>query len=276
MRHTTGTIEGEGGEALYEQAWLPDDETRAAIALVHGLGEHSSRYGEVTDALVPHGFAFYSFDLRGHGRSPGARGHIMSWAQYREDVRRLVRRVGREQPDVPLFLYGHSMGGLIVLEYALRDPSGVQGVIASAPALGIGPVSPFLQGLGRVLSRLYPRFSLEVRFADDHLTRDPEVAAAYENDHLLHSRVSARLYTEIAAAMAWTQANAARWQLPLLIVHGDEDRVVPIESSRQFFERVPIADKEYRLVHGGYHEPHNDLDRQQVLKDITEWLERHR
>lgn len=275
MEHSEGTFSGYGGLPLYYQSWRPEKGPRAVLVIVHGFGEHSGRYMNVVNHLVPKGYAIYALDHRGHGRSPGPRGHINSWEEFREDVWAFVRKVSEAEPGLPLFLMGHSMGGLIVLEYALHYPEGLKGVIASGPALAQVGISPVLMTLARVLSRIWPRFAMSTGLDATSISRDPDVVAAYQADPLVHSIGTARLGTEMGRAMLWTHEHAREWRLPLLILHGGADRLVPPEGSRRFFENVPIADKERIEYEGGYHEPHNDTHRAQVLADLERWLERH-
>lgn len=275
MNHAEGTFHGFGGLQLYYQCWRPDGEPRAVLAIVHGFGEHSGRYMNVVNHLVPRGYAIYSFDHRGHGRSPGQRGHINSWEEFRQDVRAFLQMVSAQEPGRPLFLMGHSMGGLIVLEYALHYPEGLNGVIASGPVLAQVGISPVLMMVARLLSRIWPRFATNSGLDATAISRDPEVVAAYRADPLVHSTATARLGTEMGRATLWTHEHASEWRLPLLILHGGADRLVPPEGSRRFYENVPVADKERYEYEGGYHEPHNDVNRAQVLADLERWLERH-
>lgn len=277
MAHDEDTFRGAGGIELYEQRWLSDaGEARAVVAIVHGFGEHSGRYTNMVDRLVPAGYAVYAFDLRGHGRSPGQRGHVDRWTEYREDVGAFVCHVSEREPGRPLFLLGHSMGGLIVLEYAEQHPEGLRGVIASGPLLAQPGISPVKLALGRVISRVYPRFSLDTGLDVTAISRDPAVVEAYRKDPLVHGRGTARLSTEIAAAQARTLAGAPTWTLPLLIIHGAADRLAPATGSRAFFERVPAGvDKERDEIPDGAHEPHNDTSQRQALDILQGWLDRH-
>jgi alpha-beta hydrolase superfamily lysophospholipase len=156
MQHEEGTFTGTGDLSLVWQAWLPDEPPRAVLVIVHGFGEHCGRYRHLVDYLVPRGFAIYGFDLRGHGRSEGQRGAINSWDEFREDVARFLHLVREAQPDSPLFLMGHSMGGLIVSNYAVNDQSGLTGVILSSPQLAQPHVAPLLHAASRVLSKIRP------------------------------------------------------------------------------------------------------------------------
>jgi alpha-beta hydrolase superfamily lysophospholipase len=275
MRHSEGTFSGSGGLQLYYQSWRPDGTPRGVLAIVHGIGEHSGRYVNVVNHLVANNFAVYSFDHRGHGRSPGQRAYISQWADFREDVRAFLRLVSGREPDRPLFLMGHSLGGLIVLEYVLHHPDGLKGVIASAPALGGLGVPPLLLSLSRVLARLWPTFSLNTGLNVSGISRDPMVVKAYQEDPLVHGKGTARLGAEVPAAIAWTQAHAADLKLPLLMLHGSADLIVGPASSQLFFENVTYPDKKRIVYEGGYHESHNDTHYNEVTADLSQWLEEH-
>lgn len=274
MRHETGDFVAGDGMLLHRQRWRPDGQSRAVVAIVHGYGEHSGRYSSYIQHLVPRGYALYGFDLRGHGRSPGQRGHIMSWDEYRGDVGMFLQFVEEQEPDTPLVLLGHSMGGLIALDFALRHPDGLAGVIASAPALAQTAVSPLLMLVGRLLSRIHPSFSMESRLNGSSLSRDPDAVVLFENDPLIHTRGSARLAVEMSRTMDWTNAHAGLWRLPLLMLHGTHDRIVPYSASRAFFEQIPTQDKEFVTYKGGYHEPHHDIEVGRVMGDVERWLDR--
>lgn len=275
MKHLEGSFRGSGNLDLFYQSWHPEDQPRAALALVHGFGEHSGRYPNVVNHFVPRGYAVYGFDHRGHGRSPGQRGHINAWSEYRDDVRAFVQLVTARESPRPIFLWGHSLGGLIVLEYALHYPEGLRGVIASAPLLGQAGISPILIALARVLSRVAPTFSLSTGLDATTLSRDPAVVKAYTSDPLVHSLGTPRLSTEISAAQTWTLAHASEWRVPLLLFFGTADRLVPPENTRKFFDAITFPDKHKIEYEGAYHETHNDIIHAQVMADVEQWLQTH-
>jgi alpha-beta hydrolase superfamily lysophospholipase len=275
MEHSERTFEGFEKLSLYYQSWQPEGETKAALAIVHGFGEHSGRYMNIVEKLVPMGFAVYGFDHRGHGKSPGQRGHIMHWKEFTEDLHNFLDLVRKEQKEKPLFLMGHSLGGLIVLNYVIANPEGLKGVIASGPLLSQPGISPVLLLLGKIMSKIWPGFSIDTKLDVTTISRDPEVQKAYEQDPLVHSLGTARLSTEISAATEWTQAHASKINLPLLIVHGGADTLVEPEGSAEFFDKVTFADKERIVYPEGRHESHNDIDKEKVLQDISSWLEKH-
>ncbi len=260
---------------MYYQAWLPAGAPRGVLVLVHGLGEHGGRYPNLVERLVPAGFAVYAMDNRGHGRSGGQRGFVPAWDAFREDLRQFVALVKKEQPDGPLFLMGHSLGGLIALDYALHYPEGLRGVVASAPAVRNKGVSPLLMAAARVLSRIVPAMTIKTGLDATAISRNPDVVQAYRDDPLVHDLGTPRLANESEKAMAWVNAHAGEWNLPLLVLHGEADRLVPIEGSRAFFEAVPVKDKRFIAYPGGYHESHNDLHHPQATADVLAWLEAH-
>jgi alpha-beta hydrolase superfamily lysophospholipase len=275
MNHEEGRFPGIGAADLYAQSWHPEDKASAGLAVVHGFGEHSGRYGNVVRYFVPRGFAVFSFDLRGHGRSPGQRGFIRDWSDFRGDTHAFLADVRERAPGLPLFLYGHSLGGLIVLDYGLHQADALRGVIATGPVLGPPQLPPMLLTLSKVLSRIWPTLSMNSGLNANEISRDPEVVRAYVEDPLVHSKGTPRLGAETLRTSAWAQEHAAEWKLPLLIVHGADDRIAPAAFSREFFEKVRGADKERIEVAGGFHEPHNDLGKETVFAGIERWLRRH-
>ena len=273
MKHEESKFTGYDDQQLYYQIWRPDDAPKATLIVVHGLGEHSGRYMNLVNAIVPDGVTVYAFDHRGHGRSAEKMvAHIDSWDEYRGDVAAFVQMVAATEADIPLFLMGHSMGGLIVTNYVLHHPDGLRGAIISAPPLGEVDVSPVLRAVGKVMSVLKPDFAIASGLDVNSISRDPAVVAAYESDPLVHGKVSARWSTEFFAAIDWTRAHAADFKLPVLMIHGEDDSLVPIAGSRAFFEQIKQEDKTYIAYESGYHESLNDLHHMQAAADIEKWI----
>jgi len=268
MNHQEGTFTGHDGTELYYQSWRPEGAMRATLIIVHGLGEHSGRYYNVVEHLVPKGVAIYAHDHRGHGRSPGQRGFIRDWSLFVEDMGAFVQ-------FVQAFMLGHSMGGNIMLNYVLRHPQGLNGVIASAPAVGRLDIPPVLAFLSRLLSRVWPTLSLDTGLDATAISRDETAVRAYQNDPLVHSQGTPRFGVELARSAEWVMAHAADLEPPLLLLHGDADGLVNVENSRQFFDRVTLPDKTIKIYEGGYHESHNDIHKAQMLADLEQWLEAH-
>jgi alpha-beta hydrolase superfamily lysophospholipase len=267
------TFTGAGGLSLFRRIWRPLGTPRAALINLHGLGDHSGLYPALVQHFTDRGIAVHAPDLRGNGRSPGQRAYVRRWSEFREDLQALVARVRAEEPGLPLFLLGNSLGGLIALEYAGHHPEGLRGVIAASAPLGrLGVPGPLL-ALGRILSRIWPRFSLQTGMDLSGLARDPVVRETLLADPLFHRRGTARLSTEVAAAIARVQAAAPAFPLPVLLLHGSADRMVPPDGSRAFFARVGHPDRELREYPESYHVLFADLDRDQVLADLERWIE---
>lgn len=270
------TFSGAGGVQLYSRCWRPNGNPRALIALVHGISEYSGRYGSLIDPLTISGFAVCSFDLRGHGRSPGQHGHIDSWSEYRGDLKNFLAHARRQVPNLPVFLYGHSLGALIVTEYVLSHPQGLAGLISSGiPLKPAGVASPYLVVMARILTNILPTMAVKLGVDGTKLSRDPAIARGYEVDPLVHHTATMRWGTESLAAIERVKSRASEIRLPILILHGGSDRVNSVEGSRELFAKVSSADKQLIVYPGGAHEPHNDLDRAQVALDVQEWLIRH-
>jgi len=277
MEHKEGAFQGAGGLSLFCQSWREGKETRVVLVIIHGFGEHSGRYANVVNQLIPQGYAIYGFDLRGHGRSPGQRGHINSWKEYREDVRAFLQMVSQREPNQPIFMLGHSMGALIALDYLLHDPAGLRGaIISGAPLEPVGVAKPFLVLLARVLSQVWPSFSLPLGLDPRGISRDTEVVKAYQADPLVHGKTTVRWGKEILQTIEWVKAHAAEVEIPILLIHGGSDPLNSPSGTRSFFDKVTFPDKEMKIYPGSYHEAHNDLDQGQVIKDVAQWLERHR
>jgi alpha-beta hydrolase superfamily lysophospholipase len=276
--HNEGTFQSVGELDLYYQSWQPEGKLRAILVIVHGLGAHSGRYENIIQQLLPKQYAIYALDQRGNGRSPGQRGHINSWAEFREDLKAFIELIKSQHPDCPIFVMGHSLGAVVVLDYILRYPteaSTLQGAIALAPAIGKVGVSKIRLLIGRLLSRVWPQFTLNTGIDLSAGSRDEKVLAAYAQDPLKHTLGTARLATEYFATVDWIYTHAADWQLPLLILHGGADRVALPEGGEIFYQLVPCKDKLRVVYPEAYHELQSDLNYQEVLTDLENWLEQH-
>ncbi|WP_088889681.1 alpha/beta hydrolase [Leptolyngbya ohadii] len=275
MKHIQGRVKGFRGCHLYYQSWLPTQPSQAIIVLVHGIGGHSGVFQNVVEYLVPQGYEVYAFDLRGHGRSPGQRGHINQWREFREDLHSFLQYIRLQRTCCPLIVWGHSLGGTIALDYALRSPSEIQGLILTAPALSKIKIARTKLVLGRMLSRTVPRFSLKLGISTQLGSRDPEMVAAYTQDPLRHEYGSARLATEFFTTVRWIQSHASELKIPLLIMHGSSDHVTLPEGSRAFFQQVIFPDKEHREYDGNYHDLYIDNGYEEIFADLTTWLKQH-
>jgi alpha-beta hydrolase superfamily lysophospholipase len=256
---------------LFCRHW-PAADARATLVALHGLGDHSGLYPMLGEALTARGIEVFQPDLRGNGRSGGQRGYIEGWADLRADLAALVSQVRAEGRTPPLFVLGMSLGGLVALDYALQYPEGLRGVIAMSPPLGELGVPAALLALGRVLSRVWPRFSLETGMDLSGLSRDPTVVARILADPLFHRRGTARLSTEVTRTIDRLQRAAAEFPVPVLVQHGTADRMVLPEGSRQFVAHVGHPDHRLIEYDGAYHALLADLDGERVLADLGDWI----
>jgi alpha-beta hydrolase superfamily lysophospholipase len=261
------------GLRLHFQAWEPDGKPRAVVALVHGLGEHVARHAALGEALVRADFAMMGFDLRGHGRSEGLRGDAASYEILLDDIDALMRWVQQSHPRLPVFLYGHSLGGGLVLNYTLRCAPRVRGVISSSPWLRtVVELTPLQAFLSRTVAPLFP--TIRQKWGrPSALSRDQEIGNAFERDPLSHGLISARMYMESARAGEWALEHAGEFPAPLLLMHGTADRLTSWEASREFARRAGRR-VTWRQWEGFYHELHNDAQGDQVRKVILSWMNR--
>jgi acylglycerol lipase len=277
MSHHEDRFTARDGLGLYEQWWLPEKEPVAAVVVVHGINEHSGRHARLAADLNRRGYAVYAMDLRGHGRSDGDRAMIRAFDQYLDDVELLLERVAARLPGKPLFLFGHSMGGAIVALLGITRPPPVRGLILSAPPVLVADgVFPVLRRLASLASRIWPTLRV-VRLGGGYLSRDPAVVEAFRNDPLVfHGRFPVRTGAEILKVANRIQSEARRITLPLLVLHGTDDRVTDVKGSRLLVARAGSANKTLRLYSGLYHEVLSEPEREQVVADILAWLDGHR
>lgn len=277
MQHREGSFQGQKNVFIYRQAWLPDGVVRAAVVIVHGLGEHSARYRHVAGYLVEAGCAVYALDHRGHGKSQGARAVIDRFAHAVDDIDQVVELARREQPGKPVFMIGHSMGGALALSYTLRHAPKLKGLILSGPAVAIDGAPPHLRPLSKFLSVVAPRAGL-FAIPPSTVSRDQDVVSDYGKDPLNHhGKVPARTLAEIVKFVEWLPAAASEIRLPLLIQHGSKDVLAGVSGSQMLAQTVSSTDKTLKIYEGLYHEIYNELpeDRARVLSDLQGWIEAH-
>ena len=274
MQRQTYLLRTGDGVALATYRWLPGaGRPRAAVIIAHGYAEHAGRYDALATRLVEAGHAVYALDLRGHGRSEGARANVGVFGEYVSDLTRFTEHVREIHPNPPRFLLGHSMGGLVALQTVLEQPEKVDGLVLSGPYLSNAARVPRpLLALSGPVSRLFP--GLPVQSLDTSaLSRDPAVVAAYEADPLVyHGKVKARLGREMLQAGAFVMARADSVRLPLLVMHGGADRLAAPNGSRELYARASSEDKTLKTYNGYYHEIFNDAGKERVVGDLLEWV----
>jgi alpha-beta hydrolase superfamily lysophospholipase len=276
MKHQEGFFKGVRDADIYFQSWLPEGEPKAVSLIVHGLAEHSGRYRSVVNYFVPLGYAVYGIDHLGHGKSDGIRVYVERFDDYINTLKIYFDMIQRWQPDHPIFLVGHSMGGLISAVYLLDHQADLAGAVLSGPAVKIPKhVTPAMLFVGKMLSSLIPKFGLLPLDAAG-VSRDPLVVQAYVNDPLVHrGKATARLAAEMVKAMQTISGQAARITLPILIVQGSADRLVDPAGAQMLYDAVSSVDKEIRIYDGFYHEVFNEPEHGKVLRDVEIWLEAH-
>lgn len=261
------------GLEFYAKAWEPDGNPKAAVALLHGLGEHVGRYAHVGAAFSRAGYALMGCDLRGHGRSGGRRGHAPSQEAYLQDVDLLLDRVRTRYAGLPIFLYGHSLGAILVLVYGLRRKPSLMGAIASAPALHSNLESqPVKVMLARILGGLVPTLTVPSGLRTDTLSHDPQVEQDYLADPLVHDRATLGWGKIMLETNPWILQHAAEFPLPLLLVHGGADTVAYPSGSREV--AAALGDRATLLVWENlYHETHNEPEKAKVIAEMIHWMD---
>jgi alpha-beta hydrolase superfamily lysophospholipase len=272
MFHIEGILRSVDGLDLYYQTWYPAEVPKAVIGILHGLGSHSGWFSGIAEALVAQGYVVYGMDLRGHGRSPGQRAYINHWSEFRADFAALHQLMIRQYPHLPCFALGHSLGAVILLDAVLHGQP-LSGFILMAPSLNPTGVPAWRLALARLLSWVYPRFSLNTGILEGAGSRDPAIIAAYRQDALRHHKGTARLATEFLRTIQWIKTNLQHLQTPVLILHGTLDVVTSPTKSRILFEQLPLRNKQYCEYTAAYHDLHTDLDMPQVISDVADWLD---
>lgn len=262
------------GISLHAVHW-PVDGPKAVIALVHGQGEHIGRYHHLARWFNARGVAVLGFDQQGHGKSGGKRGHVAHLDAYLDDIGLLLGEARRLYPGLPLFLYGHSMGGNLTLNYVLRRrPDGLAGLIATGPWIRLAFEAPALKvAAGRLLRRLMPTISLPTGLAAHFLSHDTAVVQAYKTDPFVHDQLSAAAGLALLEGGAWLDGYAGNSPVPLLLMHGGADKITSAPATRALAGRLQ-GDVTFREWADLYHEIHNEKEQEQVFDFTIAWMER--
>ena len=270
------TLERAQHPSLFFRHYRADDE-KARMVIVHGLGEHSGRYLELADHLAELGISLWLLDFRGHGRSGGKRGHTDSFDDYARDVGDVLDQARRKHaPKVPMFLLGHSMGGLVSILAALKYQDVLDGLVLSSPAVGVAAHLPIYKKVAlHCLARLAPRLGIHNELDPHHVSRDPETVKRYMADPLVHDRVSVTWYVQFMAAIEQAFNRAAELQLPTLIQAAGDDRLVSTKAVELFFEKLVMPDRQLTVFKDLFQEIYNETaaERQTVISALTAWLQ---
>ncbi|MGD8278561.1 MAG: lysophospholipase [Gemmatimonadota bacterium] len=273
IRLAEGTLEAEGVR-LHRRSWTPSGPSIATLVVVHGLSDHSARYDDAARGLASTGIAVQAFDLRGHGLSGGARGHARCFDLLLEDVDRVRRAVVDEAgPAAPLFLLGHSLGGLIAIRYLEEQPDAFRGAVIVSPWLGTVAEPPAWKvGLARVLNRIAPALPIRARIPARFLSRDPAVGPAFERDPLTHDVITPRLWSEVQVAIDLAFERVGRIGVPVLFLIAGDDRIVDAERSRAFGMSIPEGRAEVRVLEDRFHEVLNETDAADTVASMGAWI----
>ena len=263
------------GLRLYFQGWQSEHELKGVISLVHGLGEHSGRYSTWAGLLNQAGYTVLSYDLRGHGKSGGQRGHISSFDDYMKDTALLLDEAKKRYPEAAQFLYGHSLGAIIVTNYVLRKKPQLNGVIVSGLA---NKTSLQEQNgkiiLAKVLGSIVPKMSMSTGLVPATISKDPQVVEKYIHDPMVHNKASVGFAKASMDAINYDDQHAQEWELPVLFMHGELDKLGYADGSREFSGKIK-GDCTLKIWPGMYHEVHNEPEKDQVLDYLCKWLDAH-
>jgi acylglycerol lipase len=273
MKHLEGRFTGASGGENYWQAWLPD-EPKAVVLLAHGVSEHSGRYVHVAERLTAGGYAVYAIDHHGHGKSAGTPGNIgrLSWVV--EDLHTLREQVEDAHPRLPLFLLGHSLGGLIALDYVTtKSQAGLSGLVLSGAAVDPSVGTKLERLIAPLLSKIGPNLEI-VDLGIDNISRDPAVVTAYRNDPLVYTgKVRARTGAEALGALPQVAERMKSLTMPVLVMHGSDDKLAAPSGGKLVYDSVLSKDKTLKMYDGLYHEIFNEPERDAVLDDVVTWLD---
>ena len=275
VSHVEGQFKAGQGVELYQQWWMPPGSARGVVVLCHGIAEHSGRYDHVARFLCMRGYRVGSFDLRNHGRSGDHSIFVNAFDDYLSDLDVFVSNARQTDPGKPFFLLGHSMGGTIAALYAItRKPDFLAGMVLSAPAVKLGDdISPLLIKVSGILSRLTPHLKT-ITLSAASISHDAEVLVRYNEDPLNYrGGIPARTGAELNGAVQRIQADMDTIILPVLIVHGSQDKLADINGSRALYQRIRSTDKTFKTYEGYYHEVMNEIGKEVVLNDIVDWMD---
>ena len=278
MHQKEGNFSGESGLQLYYQAWLPDN-PKAVIQIIHGFGEHSGRYLNVVNKLIPLGYALYAHDLRGHGKSGGIRTYVDNFDQYIEDAKNFHDLIRKEHPDLPIFLLGHSMGSFIAVHFVKKYEKLLKGLILSGTGtfpsgIVINTILRRIRGVVRFFSRFIPPIRLQLPLSNA-LSNDPEVSRIYASDPLVVKTITLQLGAELIYPVLQIKNIIGTFRLPILIQSGSEDLIVI--GVKLIRKQLKMENHTVRIYKGLKHEVYNEVekDRAVVLNELAEWLNKH-
>ena len=265
-------IQGASGLRLFRRSWIPPVEKRSVV-VVHGFAEHSGRYEHVGSQLAAQDCAVHAYDQQGHGRSDGTRCHVRRFDDLLDDLDAIVEQVRASRPELPLFVVGHSMGGLVVSAYARERRPDVAGVATSGAALALSDDFSSAKILAaRLLRRIAPKLPLASGLDPAALSRDTAVVRAYLDDPLVESKMTTSLGAEMIAAIGRTAGGAKDVSVPMMMMHGEDDTLCPVRGTLDFYAELEVTGKRLQVYEGLRHEIFNEPEQNVVLGDLMDWM----
>ena len=255
---------------LFGQYWKAK-ETKAVVVLVHGMGEHSTRYVHVARKLTDNNYSVVAFDHFGHGKTEGKRGHNPSFEAVLESVAKTIEKAKELFPEKPVFLYGHSMGGNVVTNYVLRKKHNLRGTIATSPFLKLAFEPPKIKlAFGKIIQKIAPSITMGNELDANDISRDQNEVDKYVNDPLVHDKISPNFSLTFIDTGKWAIENANKLNSPMYLLHGTDDKIIDYKGTQEFANNSEKAT--LKLYEGGYHELQNDLCKKEMLQDVVNWL----
>ena len=255
---------------FFGQYWKAK-ETKAVVVLAHGMGEHSSRYKHVAKKLTSHNYSVVALDHFGHGKTTGKRGHNPNFKAVLESISKTIEKAKEVFPEKPIFLYGHSMGGNVVINYVLQKTNEIKGVIATSPFLKLAFEPPKIKlAVGKILQRIAPSITMGNELDANDMSRDKTEVDKYINDPLIHHKISPNFSLTFIDTGKWAIENANKLKISMLLLHGTDDKIIDYKGSEEFANNSDKAT--LKLYDGGYHELHNDFCKEEMLQDVINWL----
>jgi len=273
MKHQDGFFSNQENQSIYYQNWLPDESARAVLLIAHGLNEHCGRYQHLAEYFVYKGYAIYGFDYPGHGRSEETRSYIKDFSEFTETLLIYIETIKELQPNLPIFILGHSMGGLVGAHLLIDHPDQVVGAILSGSLILVPDnISPITITIGKMISTILPKLGLAA-IDSSGLSRDPNIIEAYRADPLVFTgKVTTNLSIKMNQAMDRVVTDGGKINLPLLLLHGKADYLVDPMSTQFLYDLVSSENKKTIYFEGLYHEIYNELEHDQVFEDVSSWL----
>jgi alpha-beta hydrolase superfamily lysophospholipase len=268
------SFDGVGGTPIVYDVWTPNTDPNGVVVLCHGYAEHARRYDHVAQRFGEAGLVTYALDLRGHGRSGGKRVFLKHISDYTDDFHHLVGLATAEYPELKRVVLGHSMGGGVVFTYGVEHPDDYALMVLSGPAVyAQDAVSPVMVVVANVLGSALPGLPVE-QLPADAVSRDPAVVAAYEADPLVHhGKLPAGIAKALIGVGQTMPQRASALTAPLLVVHGGQDKLIPVAGSERLVECVASEDVHLKVYPELYHEVFNEPERALVLDDVVSWIE---